>query len=119
MKQILIIDDEKHISDLLKYILEKKGYSTLQAYFGEEGINLARQSRPDLILLDVMMPKMDGFTVAKTLKSDNKTKNIPIIMLSSAAQLKDKERGLECGVIDYLTKPFDKDKLIEAISRAI
>ena len=118
-KKILIIDDEKHISSLLKFILERKGYEVFQANLGKEGIELANQHNPDLILLDVMMPQMDGYEVANILKSENNTKEIAIIMLSSAAQLKDKEKGLDCGVADYLTKPFDKELLLSVIEKNI
>ncbi len=118
-KIILVIEDEHHISQLLKFILEKNGFGVLQCYNGRDGIECARMKNPSLIVLDVMMPNMDGFEVAKKLGSNNDTKSIPIIMLSSAAQFKDKVKGLESGAIDYILKPFDKNELIEKINKII
>ena len=118
-KRILVIEDENHISQLLKFILEKNGFDVLQCYNGRDGIENARKEIPNLIVLDVMMPSMDGFEVAKKLGSIPETKSIPIIMLSSAAQFKDKVRGLESGAIDYIIKPFDKNELVEKIKKII
>lgn len=115
-KKILIVEDEPNISKLVSYILETHGFEVLQAFIGVEGIEMAKREKPDLIVLDVMMPKMDGFEVAQNLKNEQITKDIPIIMLSSAAQFKDKVKGLESGAMDYITKPFDKDELIEKIN---
>ena len=102
-KKILIIDDEKPIVEVLKINLEKEGYETIEAYDGEEGINLALNNSPDLILLDVMLPKVDGFTVCKKLRQ---TINTPIIMLTAKEDIVDKIIGLELGADDYVTKPF-------------
>lgn len=102
-KKILIVDDEKPIVEVLKINLEKEGYETIEAYDGEEGINLALNNSPDLILLDVMLPKVDGFTVCKKLRQEI---NTPIIMLTAKEDIVDKIIGLELGADDYVTKPF-------------
>ncbi len=114
-KKILVIEDEPHISNLVKVILEKNGFEVLQSFVGEEGLNLAVQEKPDLVVLDVMMPNMDGFEVAKRLTGNEDTKDIPIVMLSSAAQFKDKMKGIDAGAMDYITKPFDKDELLAKV----
>ena len=118
-KKILVIEDEPNISNLVKVILQKNGYEVLQAFVGQEGLVMAKKACPDLIVLDVMMPNMDGFEVAKRLSRMKETKNIPIIMLSSAAQFKDKIKGIESGAIDYITKPFINKELIEKIEEGI
>ncbi|MDI3477005.1 MAG: two-component system, OmpR family, response regulator VicR [Thermoanaerobacterium sp.] len=110
--RILIIDDEKPIVDILKYNLEKNGYSTIEAYDGEEGLKLAQEKNPDLILLDVMLPKMDGFTVLRILRQ---TMTTPILMLTAKEEEVDKVLGLELGADDYVTKPFSMRELIARV----
>ena len=102
-KTILVVDDEKPIIDILVYNLKKEGYNTLEATDGEMGLNIAIEQRPDLILLDVMLPKMDGLTVCKRVKQ---TYNVPILMISAKDEEIDKIVGLELGADDYITKPF-------------
>ena len=102
-KTILIVDDEQPIVDILMYNLERDGYEFLQANDGEEAIRLAFEKKPDLILLDVMLPKVDGLTVCKKIKNSF---NIPIIMISAKSEEIDKIVGLEIGADDYITKPF-------------
>ncbi|MBE0069147.1 winged helix-turn-helix domain-containing protein [Thermoanaerobacterium thermosaccharolyticum] len=109
--RILIIDDEKPIVEILKYNLEKNGYSTIEAYDGEEGLKLAQEKNPDLILLDVMLPKMDGFTVLRILRQ---TMTTPILMLTAKEEV-DKVLGLELGADDYVTKPFSMRELIARV----
>src|SRR3989338_6691887 len=118
-KKILVVEDAPHISRLVRFILEKNGFEVLQAFVGQEGMEMAKKEKPDLIILDVMMPNMDGFEVAKKLTGMEETKNIPIIMLSSAAQFKDKMKGIESGAIDYITKPFEKEELIAKVKEHI
>ncbi len=118
-KKILIIEDEKHISNLLKFILEKEGFEIYQAFLGDEGVAMCIEIKPSLVLLDVMMPKKDGFEVAQIMKAKVETKNIPILMLSSAAQAKDKVKGLKCGAQEYITKPFEKKNLLNRIRNCI
>ncbi len=102
-KTILIVDDEKAIVDILNYNLTKEGYKTLEAYDGEQAVSMAEQQKPDLILLDVMLPKKDGFTVCKEIRQKD---NTPIIMVTAKEDEVDKIIGLELGADDYITKPF-------------
>lgn len=111
-KKILIVDDEKPIVDILKFNLEKEGFSTAVAYDGEEAINLALSIKPDLILLDLMLPKVDGFNVCKELR---KSLVCPIIMLTAKEEVVDKIIGLELGADDYMTKPFSIREVIARI----
>ena len=109
MKKILIVDDEKPIVDILKFNLEKEGYRTITAFDGEEAYNKAISENPDLIFLDVMLPKMDGFTVCRKLREKIST---PIIMLTAKEEEVDKVLGLELGADDYMTKPFSIRELV-------
>ena len=103
-KRVLIIEDEKEIVRLLKYNLEKESYETLSASDGEAGLAQARQSKPDLIILDLMLPKIDGMTVCRTLRQESQ---VPILMLTAKKEELDRVLGLELGADDYLAKPFD------------
>ena len=116
-KTVLIVDDEKAIVDILKFNLEKEGYTTLVAYDGRAGLRLARESDPDLILLDVMLPYMDGFEVCRTLRGDGK--NVPIIMITAREEETDKIFGLELGADDYITKPFSVRELLARVKTNI
>ena len=111
-KTILVVDDEKPIIDILVYNLKKEGYNTLEATDGEMGLNIAVEQRPDLILLDVMLPKMDGLTVCKRVKQ---TYNVPILMISAKDEEIDKIVGLELGADDYITKPFSVRELMARV----
>ena len=111
-KTILVVDDEKPIIDILLYNLKKEGYNTLEATDGEMGLNIAIEQRPDLILLDVMLPKMDGLTVCKRVKQ---TYNVPILMISAKDEEIDKIVGLELGADDYITKPFSVRELMARV----
>ncbi|MNP21607.1 Transcriptional regulatory protein YycF [compost metagenome] len=111
-KKILIVDDEKPIVDILKFNLEKEGYTTIEAYDGEDAVNKALEERPDLILLDVMLPKLDGFTVCKKLRQ---SLSCPILMLTAKEDVVDKIIGLELGADDYMTKPFSIRELLARI----
>ncbi len=111
-KKILIVDDEKNIRDIIIYNLKKEGYQILQAADGEEGVRLAMEEEPDLILLDIMMPKMDGYDACKKIRE---TKNMPIIMLTARAEEVDKVLGLEFGADDYVTKPFGVRELMARV----
>lgn len=111
MNKILVIDDEQAINELIKINLELAGYKVIQALDGTKGFALAKQEMPNLIVLDVMMPEVDGFTVAQRIRQNQETKNIPIIMLTALSQLNDKVKGFDLGVDDYLTKPFEMDEL--------
>ncbi len=111
-KKILIVDDEKPIVDILKFNLEKEGYKTIEAYDGEQAVALAFESNPDLIILDVMLPKMDGFTVCKKIRQKL---TCPVIMLTAKEEVVDKIIGLELGADDYMTKPFSIRELTARI----
>lgn len=111
-KKILIVDDEKPIVDVLKFNLEKDGYETIEAYDGEQAVTMALTTNPDLIILDVMLPKMDGFTVCKKIRPKL---TCPIIMLTAKDDIVDKIIGLELGADDYMTKPFSMRELIARV----
>ena len=111
-KTILIVDDEQPIIDMLVYNLEKEGYNTLEATDGEKAVDIALNNTPDLILLDIMIPKMDGLSVCKRIRH---TLNVPIIMLSAKGEEIDKKLGLEFGADDYITKPFSIRELMARI----
>lgn len=111
-KTILVVDDEKPIIDILVYNLKKEGYNTLEATDGEMGLNVALEARPDLILLDVMLPRMDGLTVCKRIKQ---VYSVPILMISAKDEEVDKIVGLELGADDYITKPFSVRELMARV----
>ena len=111
-KTILIVDDEKPIVDILVYNLEKEGYNTLEANDGVAAVEIATTQKPDLILLDIMLPKMDGLTVCKQIRN---SLNVPILMLTAKDEEIDKILGLELGADDYITKPFSVRELMARI----
>ena len=112
-QKILIVDDEKAIVDILEFNLKKEGYETLKAYDGREALRIGREENPDLILLDIMLPYMDGFEVCKTLREGGN--NVPIIMLTAREEETDKVFGLESGADDYITKPFSMRELLARV----
>ena len=111
-RKILIVDDEKNIVDIIAFNLKKEGYTVITAADGEEGVQKAMEENPDLILLDIMMPKMDGYEVCKKIREK---KNTPIIMLTARAEELDKVLGLELGADDYVTKPFGVRELMARV----
>ncbi len=112
---ILVVDDEVFIVDLLATLLEDEGYTVLRAYDGEQGLAVATQSHPQLIITDIMMPKMDGFEVAQRLRRDSRTSSSSIIMLTAKALSSDKVLGLSSGADDYIIKPFDPVELLARV----
>ena len=118
-KRILIIEDEVTLVNLLKIRLEANNYEILAAYDGARGLEMAKKETPDLILLDLMLPKLDGYQVCRMLKFDAKYKKIPIIIFTARAQEKDKAIGKEVGADAYVTKPFEPEKLIETIEAVL
>ncbi len=115
MKKILIVDDEADIIEILQFVLEAQGYECITASDGEEGLRLARESSPDLIILDVMMPKINGYKISRLLKYDSKYKDIPILMITARSQEEDKLIGEETGADEYITKPFQVDYVVEKV----
>ncbi len=111
MNKILVIDDDVAINELIKVNLELNGYNVLQAYDGTTGFAIAKQELPDLIILDVMMPEVDGYTVAQRIRQNSTTEETPILMLTALSQLNDKVKGFNIGVDDYLVKPFEMEEL--------
>ena len=116
-KTVLIVEDEKSIVDILKFNLEREGYATLTAYDGEAGLEQAQKGNPDLILLDVMLPKMIGFDVCKALRDQGN--NVPVIILTAREEEADKVLGLEIGADDYITKPFSMRELMARVKANI
>ena len=116
-KKILAVDDEKHIVRLVEVNLQRAGYEVITAYDGREALEKVKSESPDLIVLDVMMPYMDGFEVLRTLKADETYKDIPVIMLTAKAQDADVFRGWQSGVDCYLTKPFNPMELLTFVKR--
>lgn len=112
-RKILIVDDERAIVDILKYNLEKNDFETVCAFDGPEGLRLAREADPDLILLDIMLPGMDGFEVCRTLRDEGN--NVPIIMITAREEETDKVFGLELGADDYITKPFSMREVVARV----
>ncbi|MGI8774468.1 MAG: response regulator transcription factor [Actinomycetota bacterium] len=117
--RILICDDDPVILRLLQVNLELEDHEVLLASHGEEALEVATKELPDLIILDIMMPRMDGYETCKTLKATEATSGIPIVFLSAKAQQSDIDHGRTFGVEDYLTKPFDPDDLMEIVDRLL
>ena len=118
-EKILIVEDEKDIIKMLEYNLKKEGFKVIDARDGEDALDLAVRAYPDLILLDLMLPGIDGLEVCKSLKKEAKTASIPIIMLTAKSQESDKVVGLELGADDYITKPFSPRELIARIKAVL
>jgi two-component system response regulator VicR len=116
-KSVLIVEDEKNIVDILRFNLQRAGYQTQEAFDGEDGLQKAISENPDLILLDVMLPKMNGFDVCKTLRSQGN--NVPVIILTAREEESDKVLGLEIGADDYITKPFSMRELVARVGANI
>jgi DNA-binding response OmpR family regulator len=114
-KKILVVDDEVDLVETVRFPLEMEGFDVLVSYNGEDALNQARKESPDLIILDLMLPKLDGYKVCRLLKFDERYKNIPILMLTAKTQEKDKILGKETGADEYITKPFEMDYLMEKV----
>ena len=115
--KVLVCDDERHIVRLIKVNLERQGYQVVTAFDGKEGLEKVRAEKPDLCVLDVMMPYMDGFEVLKSIRRDPDTENLPVIMLTAKAQDKDVFEGYHYGADMYLTKPFNPMELVTFVKR--
>jgi DNA-binding response OmpR family regulator len=114
-KKILIVDDEVDLVETVRFPLEMEGFDVLVSYNGEDALSQARKEKPDLIILDLMLPKLDGYKVCRLLKFDERYKHIPILMLTAKTQEKDKTLGMETGADEYITKPFEMDVLMEKV----
>lgn len=119
-KKVLCIEDEPEMIDLIKLILERKGFEVLGAVGGQEGLNVIRREMPDLILLDLMMPEVDGWEVFRQMKADELLKDIPVIVVTAKAQSIDKVLGLHIAKVDdYVTKPFGPQELLKSIDKVL
>ena len=114
--RILVVDDEIYIVHILDFSLGMEGYEVVTALDGEEGLHKAIEFKPDLVVLDIMMPKMDGYETCKALKADERTKNIPVILLSAKGRNVDMQTGYDVGADEYITKPFSPRKLVDRIN---
>ena len=118
-KRILVVEDEVELVKALQIRLEASGYEVLAAYDGMEGLEKAKKENPDLIILDIMMPKMDGYATLSKLKEAGETKDIPVIMLTAKAQSDDVARSMQLGAADYIAKPFSHMSLLEKIGKTL
>jgi len=113
--KVLVVDDEVNITQILEFSIGSEGYEVLSAANGEEAVEKARREQPDLIILDIMMPRIDGYETCRILKANPLTKNIPVVLLTAKGRDIDKRLGYEVGATDYIIKPFSPSKLIERI----
>jgi DNA-binding response OmpR family regulator len=118
-KKILLVEDEDDFRAAVKMRLEAAGYDVIEAADGAAGLDMARHDGPDLIILDLMLPKMDGYKVCRLLKFDEKYRHIPIVMLTARAQSSDNETGMAVGADEYLTKPYKPQDLLSTISNLL
>jgi two-component system alkaline phosphatase synthesis response regulator PhoP len=117
--KILVVDDEVNITQILEFSIGAEGYEVVTAANGEEAIDKARREQPDLIILDVMMPKIDGYEACRILKANPLTKSIPVVLLTAKGRDIDKRLGYEVGATDYIIKPFSPNKLIDRIHQLL
>jgi len=118
-KRILLVEDEAQLVEMVKMRLEASGYEVISARDGQEALDKARKDNPNLIILDLMLPKIDGYKVCRMLKFDEKYKSIPIIMFSARAQEQDRQMGMQVGADAYISKPFEPKALIEKIEELL
>jgi len=119
MKKVLIVDDKLEVVELVTATLEGEDYQIISASDGREALEKIGKEKPDLVLLDIIMPKMDGFEVLSELKKDSRTKEIPVIMLTARGQKLDKDKGGELGAQDYIVKPFSPSHLLHKIEEVL
>ena len=117
--KILVVDDEIYIVHILDFSLGMEGYEVVTALDGEQALERVASEKPDLIVLDIMMPKLDGYEVCRAVKSNPATKNVPVILLSAKGRNVDQKLGFDVGADDYITKPFSPRKLVERINQLL
>jgi two-component system, OmpR family, alkaline phosphatase synthesis response regulator PhoP len=117
--KVLVVDDEVNITQILEFSIGSEGFDVITAQNGEEAIEKARREQPDLIILDIMMPKIDGYEACRILKANPLTKNIPVVLLTAKGRDIDKRLGMEVGATDYIVKPFSPNKLVERINQLL
>jgi DNA-binding response OmpR family regulator len=112
---ILVADDEEDLRELVAYRLTRSGYEVVAAVDGQEALELAREQRPDLMVLDVMMPRLDGYELTRRVRAEDSLRSVPVILLTARSQESDVSRGFEVGADDYLRKPFSPDELVARV----
>jgi len=117
--KVLVVDDEVNITQILEFSIGSEGFEVITAQNGEEAIEKARREQPDLIILDIMMPKIDGYEACRILKANPLTKNIPVMLLTAKGRDIDKRLGMEVGATDYIVKPFSPNRLVERINQLL
>ena len=118
-KVILVVEDDPKDLKLIRDLLQVSGFTTIEATGGKQGIELAKAKKPDLILMDILMPKVDGYTACREIKMDKATKAIPVVMVTSVDHELNKELGRDVGAAEYITKPVDRQELLDDISRFV
>ncbi|MCG2721471.1 MAG: response regulator [Thermodesulfovibrionales bacterium] len=116
-KRILIVEDNENNMYLISFILKKGGYEIIQAWNGEEGVELAKKERPDLIVMDIMLPGIDGYEATKRIRETDDAKEIPVVALTSYAMVGDREKAFAAGCAGYIEKPLDPEKILEEIEK--
>jgi len=118
-KKVLIVDDEKNIAISVQFLMKREGFEVLVAHDGEEGLAQIRSERPDLVLLDVMMPKLDGFEVCKAVRADSELDGIRIVMLTAKGREAEIEKGISLGADAYMPKPFSTSELVDKVNELL
>ncbi len=119
MTKILIAEDERDIRDLITFTLRYNGYEVVAATNGEEALALTRQEKPDLVILDVRMPRLTGYDVCRQIKADPELQHIPVVFLSAKGQESEVQAGMEAGAVDYILKPFSPDQLVARVASLV
>jgi two-component system alkaline phosphatase synthesis response regulator PhoP len=118
-KKIMVVDDEPYIARVIKFKLEQEGYTVISANDGQSGLQKIKEEKPDLVLLDVMMPGLSGYEVCQKIKEDADLAGIPVVILTAKGQERDREQGMTMGASDYITKPFSPNRLLELVKSMI
>jgi len=118
-KKIMVVDDEPYIARVIKFKLEQEGYTVISANDGQSGLQKIKEEKPDMVLLDVMMPGLSGYEVCQKIKQDAELAGIPVVILTAKGQERDREQGLTMGASDYITKPFSPNRLLELVKNMI